>query len=141
MSTQGQGFLSAKAQVDEALAGEQLPSCALDEQGIKDQEERHARLAPSVVGLERDAETVVFCFADDFDRRALEEMVAVEQQCCPFFRFAFDEDERRLTVGVKEPEMQPALDAIAEHLGARLLSQGERSSRITTGISRLAMER
>ena len=63
---------------------------------------------------------MVFTFSEDYDRQALEEMVAVEEQCCPFFRFAFDEGRRELTVGVKTEEMLPALEAIASQLGARL---------------------
>jgi len=116
-------FSAAKEALDEALAKDELPSCALDEAGVQAQQARHARLAPSVTNLERQAETVLFAFSDDYDRQALEEMVAVEKQCCPFFDFAFNEGKRELTVGVKEEEMLPALEAIAAHLGARWVAQ------------------
>jgi hypothetical protein len=116
-------FSAAKEALDEALAKDELPSCALDEAGVQAQQARHARLAPSVTNLERQAEAVLFAFADDYDRQALEEMVAVEKQCCPFFDFAFNEGRRELTVGVKEEEMLPALEAIAAHLGARWEAQ------------------
>jgi hypothetical protein len=116
-------FSAAKEALDEALAKDELPSCALDEAGVQAQQARHARLAPSVTNLERQAETVLFAFSDDYDRQALEEMVAVEKQCCPFFDFAFNEGRRELTVGVKEEEMLPALEAIAAHLGARWEAQ------------------
>jgi hypothetical protein len=116
-------FSAAKEALDEALAKDELPSCALDEAGVQAQQARHARLAPSVTNLERQAETVLFAFSDDYDRQALEEMVAVEKQCCPFFDFAFNEGKRELTVGVKEEEMLPALEAIAAHLGARWEAQ------------------
>jgi hypothetical protein len=119
-TTDHQQFHEAKETLDAALAQDELPSCALDEQGVKEQQARHERLAPSVTSLERPGETVVFIFSEDYDRQALEEMVAVEEQCCPFFRFAFDEGRRELTVGVKAEEMLPALEAIASHLGARL---------------------
>jgi hypothetical protein len=116
-------FSAAKEALDEALAKDELPTCALDEAGVQAQQARHARLAPSVTNLERQAETVLFAFSDDYDRQALEEMVAVEKQCCPFFDFAFNEGKRELTVGVKEEEMLPALEAIAAHLGARWEAQ------------------
>src|SRR6266540_7425559 len=82
----------AKEKLDRTLTEGEVPSCALDEQGIKEQQARHARLAPSVIGLDHQDEAVLFTFAEDFDRTSLNEMVAVEEQCCPFFRFAFDED-------------------------------------------------
>jgi hypothetical protein len=122
-TTDDHQFSEAKEALDAALARNELPSCALDEQEVKEQQARHARLAPSVTNLERPGETVIFTFSEDYDRLALEEMVAVEEQCCPFFRFAFDEGKRELTVGVKEVEMLPALDAIASHLGARWEAQ------------------
>ena len=121
--SRGLQYSAAKEALDEALAKDELPSCALDEAGVQAQQARHARLAPSVTNLERQAETVLFGFADDYDRQALEEMVAVEKQCCPFFDFAFNEGKRELTVGVKEEEMLPALEAIAAHLGARWEAQ------------------
>jgi hypothetical protein len=111
-------FAAAKEALDAALARDELPSCALDEAGVQAQQARHARLAPSVTNLERPGETVVFTFAEDYDRQALAEMIAVEERCCPFFRFSFEEDIRELTVGVKEKQMLPALEAIASYLGA-----------------------
>jgi hypothetical protein len=124
-TTDDQQFRRAKEALDNALARNELPSCALDEQGVKEQQARHERLAPSVTNLERPGDTVRFTFAEDYDRQALEEMVAVEEQCCPFFRFGFDERKRKLTVGVKEEEMLPALEAIAAQLGARWEAQQE----------------
>jgi hypothetical protein len=109
-------FRESKEALDAALARGEVPSCALDEEGVEAQQARHARLAPSVVNLERRDEEVIFSFAEDYDRQALSEMVAVEQQCCPFFVFDIDESARRLTVGVKEKEMLPAIEAIASAL-------------------------
>jgi hypothetical protein len=116
-------FSVAKEALDAALANDQLPSCALDEAGIRAQQARHARLAPSVTNFERQGESVLFCFAEDYDRQALEEMVAVEKQCCPFFEFAFDQGTRELRVSVNDEELLPALEAIAFHLGARWEAQ------------------
>jgi len=53
-------------------------------------------------------------FARDYDRAALDELIAVERECCPFFTFGFDEQCRRLVVGVVERDAAAALDAFAE---------------------------
>jgi hypothetical protein len=123
MPTYQEDFLHAREKLDAALARDELPSCALDENGIKAQQERHARLAPSVTGLEWSGATVVFTFGEDYDRQALDEMIAEEEKCCPFFRFGFDPHERKLAVGIEQPEMLPALEAIASHLGAHWQGQ------------------
>jgi hypothetical protein len=70
-------------------------------------------LAPYVRARSRSGRTLVVEFVDGFDREVLDEMVATERECCPFFDLAFDEDSRRLTVAVREPEHEPALAAIS----------------------------
>jgi hypothetical protein len=112
-------FSAAMEALDLALASDRLPSCALDEAGVQAQQARHARLAPSLISFERRGEAVLFGFGETYDRQALEEMVAVEKQCCPFFEFTIDRAKRELRVSVTEKEMVPALEAIASHLGAR----------------------
>ena len=101
-----------------ATAKSAIPSCALDEQGLRDQQARHRRLAPGVISVTRRGNALLIDFASGFDRRALDEMVEVERQCCPFFRFAFDEKARRLTVTVAEPGQAPAMEALGAALGA-----------------------
>jgi hypothetical protein len=95
-----------------------LPSCALDEQGLQEQRARYARLAASVTAAERSDDRLHFRFAEDFDRAALTEAIAVERECCPFFEIAFDADKRELSVGVSDRRMLPALEAIAFALAA-----------------------
>jgi hypothetical protein len=109
MSTSpSEGFVEAKAQV---------PSCALDEDGVKAQQARHERLAPSVTGVSRTANAVIIGFAPGFDRQALDEVIAVERECCPMFAFAFDELQRQVMVTIEDPEQKAALDAIADAFG------------------------
>ena len=48
----------------------------------------------------------------------LRELIATENECCPFYRFDFRPELERLTIGVDSPEHRPALDAIAAALGA-----------------------
>jgi hypothetical protein len=101
---------------DEAV--EAIPSCALDEEGMRAQRDRYARLAPGVASVEREPEAVLVQFAEEFDRETLEAALAVERECCPFFVFDFDESARRLRATVRDPDQLPALDAMAHALSA-----------------------
>jgi hypothetical protein len=92
--------------------------CSLDEQGLREQRARYARLALSVTAVDRREGSIRFRFGEELDLQLLEEMVRVERDCCPFFRFAFDEEGRALTVSVEERELLPALEAIASDLDA-----------------------
>ena len=89
----------------------EIPNCALDETGLSEQRSRYERLAPSVDRIERSGEVVLVEFGDTLDRDELDQALAVERDCCPFFEFRF-EGERRLHVTVREAEQLPALDAI-----------------------------
>ena len=53
-------------------------------------------------------------FGPRLDFEALEETLAVERECCPFFRFAFDPAQRQLRTTVDDSAMLPALDAIED---------------------------
>src|SRR5437660_184558 len=87
---------------DEAIA--EIPSCALDEAGVREQRDRYARLAESVTRLDREAEAVSIEFREGFDQATLDQALAVERECCPFFRFEFSDSQRRLRVTVREAE-------------------------------------
>jgi hypothetical protein len=104
------------AAFDEASAG--IATCALDEQGVETQRDRYARLAADVDRLEREPEAVLVEFREGFERRLLEEALAVEKQCCPFLLFQLDDKARRLRASVRELEQLPALDAMEHALGA-----------------------
>ena len=94
-----------------------VPSCALTDAELTRQVERQRRLAPDVERAVRDGAALEVQFRPGFDRGALDEMIAIERECCPFFTFAFDEGERTLTIGVEEVKMAPALDALGYQLG------------------------
>jgi hypothetical protein len=93
-----------------AEAAQKIPTCALDQDGIERQ--RHA--GPVV----REPDAVAVQFRPGFDRDALDEALAVERQCCPFFEFEFGASDRRLRVTVKDQDQLAALDVIAEALSA-----------------------
>jgi hypothetical protein len=101
---------------DRALA--EIPSCVLDEAGRHEQRARYARLATSVARVQRKPEAVVIEFDQTLDPRVLEEALELERGCCPFFRFAFDQRDRRLHVMVADGTMLSALDAIADGFAA-----------------------
>ena len=94
-----------------------IPSCSLSAAGLERQRERHARLAPDVVGARRRGDDLLIRFAEGYDRAALDQLVAVERECCPFFALRIDDDERSLYVAVGDPAHRPALDALAAALG------------------------
>ena len=96
----------------------QIPTCALDEAGVREQRARYARLAPHVTTLKREPDALLIEFGEGFDRDALDEAIAVERECCPVFGFEVDRSKRRLRMTVAEPEQLPALDAMAQALGA-----------------------
>lgn len=103
-----------------ARARAKVPSCALDDAGLAAQRERHRRLASSVIAFRRNSSRLSIEFEPSFDRAALDEMVAVERECCPFFSFSFDDKMRRLEVGVTDEAFGGALQAIGHALGCEV---------------------
>ena len=101
-----------------SIGGVEISGCSLDQAGVRDQRARYARVAASVTSLVREEEALLVEFGPDLDRATLEEALAVERECCPFFRLAFDQSQRRLRVAVEGREHLPALDAIAHSLCA-----------------------
>ena len=92
-------------------------SCTLDADGMRAQRARYAQLAASATRVDRRGDVIVIGLGDDGDARLIEELIATETECCPFYRFDFRPDLERLTIGVETPEQRPALDAIAAALG------------------------
>lgn len=102
---------------DLPLAGP-IADCKLDLDGLRVQRGRYARLGESAVAVERADDHLVIRFDAALDEALLRETVAVESECCPFFRFDFSPAARTLSVDVSEASQLPALDAIAFALGA-----------------------
>ena len=92
-----------------------IPSCALDGEGRRRQQARLARLGPQVERAVHTGSSLEVVFAPGFDRAALEEVLAVERECCPFL--GIDVGERRLTIAVERDDDAPMLDVFAEALG------------------------
>jgi hypothetical protein len=93
------------------------PSCALDEAGLRLQLERYRRAGRGARLIERTPSRFVVELDEHADGRLVEDAIAVERECCPFFTLAWEPARRRLTASVSRLEHQPALDAIAFALG------------------------
>lgn len=96
-----------------------VPSCAASAEELHLQRERMRALGPSVIRYHRAEDRVTIEFSPELDDQLLDETLAVERECCPFFAFNLDERERRLTVSVADAEHRAGLDALVHALGVR----------------------
>jgi hypothetical protein len=87
-------------------------SCALDQAGLRLQLQRYRTAGQDARLIERTSRRLVVEFAAPVQRRLVDELVAVERECCPYFTLDWRPDRRRLAVSVSEAEHEPALDAI-----------------------------
>jgi hypothetical protein len=93
------------------------PACSLDPSGLGQQRERYRTAGRGARVIERSPRRLVVTVGDVVSKRDVEELVAVESQCCPFFELGWEPGARRLSVAVPTSEHEPALDAIAAALG------------------------
>jgi hypothetical protein len=89
------------------------PSCALDETGLRSQLERYRQAGQSARVVDRARRRLVVDLDRRVDPELVQELIAIERECCPFFTLGWEADRRRLTVSVSHAEHEPALDAIA----------------------------
>ena len=93
------------------------PSCALDEAGLRLQLERYRRAGQGARLIEQSHRHFVVELDAHVDCGLIEEAIAIERECCPFFALDWEPARRSLTVTVSHAEHEPALDAIAFALG------------------------
>jgi hypothetical protein len=98
-----------------------VSSCTLDERGTHEQLQRYGLVGKGAVVRERSRRRLIINVAEDVDRTCVEQLLAVEEECCPFFRIAWNPATRTLAVCVSRAEDEPALGAIAFALGLRRL--------------------
>ena len=79
---------------------------------------RYARLAGDVAEASREPRRLEVRFAEGYDRALLDEAIAIERECCPFFAIDLDHDARRLAIELPEGENTLLLDGISGALGA-----------------------
>ena len=94
-----------------------IPSCTLKAGEVGPQAERWRELARSAADIEYSGGELAISFGDDVPLAAMERVIAVESECCPFFRMGYDAEDKTLRMTVADAEHAPALDAIAERLG------------------------
>jgi len=93
------------------------PSCALEEAGLRMQLERYRHAGEGARLVEQTHRRFVVDLDERADGKLIEEAVAIERDCCPFFTLDWEPARRRLTVSVSHAEHEPALGAIAFALG------------------------
>ena len=76
-----------------------------------------SRLREKAQVLDDEPCRLVILVAESVAERVVAELIAVERECCPFFRLDWQPAGRCLTVGVGRADEAPALDAIRHALG------------------------
>jgi len=98
------------------------PSCALDEAGLRRQLERYRQVGRGGRLVDRTRRCLVVELDERVDFGLVEEAIATERECCPFFALDWRPAARRLTISVSQVQDEPALDAIAFALDLPLAS-------------------
>jgi hypothetical protein len=93
------------------------PSCALDEASLRSQYERYRQVGAGARLVDRSPRRLVVDLDDHVDTNLVDETIATERECCPFFELGWEPHRHRLTVSVSQPEQEPALEAIVFALG------------------------
>ncbi len=93
------------------------PSCALDETALRSQYERYRQTGMGARVVERSPLHLVVELDQHVDTRLVEETIAIERECCPFYELGWEPDRRRLSVSVSRPKHAQALEAISFALG------------------------
>ena len=90
-------------------------SCSLDSDGRAAQLARYAGLAPSVRSASRESMSLEVEFEPGYDSALLDELVAVERECCPFL--TIDSGDALLRISVEQHDDTPMLDVFTDLLG------------------------
>lgn len=94
-----------------------MASCGLDQAGLRAQRERYRRAGEGARLVERTRRHLVVDLDQHADTRLIEQAIAIERGCCPFFDLQWTPSRQRLSVSVSHRDQEPALDAIAFALG------------------------
>ena len=92
-------------------------SCSLDEAELGAQLARYRAVGAGADLLEQSSQRLVIRVGEPISDVVVEELVAAEWRCCPFFDLRWERRRRRLWISVSRPEEEPALDAIVHALG------------------------
>jgi hypothetical protein len=89
------------------------PSCGLDEMGLRLQRARYGKAGAGARVVQRTRRRLVVDLDQKVELKLVDELLAVERECCPFLELGWRPDARRLSVTVSQKRHEPALDAIA----------------------------
>jgi hypothetical protein len=103
-------------------------ACSLDEARLREQLERYRTVGRAASVKSRTERCVVLEVGDEAPDGVIEELVAVERACCPFFELDWQPASRRLTVAVASAAHVAALDAIVLALGFAATPKGREPS-------------
>lgn len=94
-------------------------SCSLDDFELGEQGARYRAAGRGALIVERCPRKLVIRVSDQVQDEVVEELIAVERGCCPFFDLNWDEAERRLAIAVPDAAHESALEAIVSALALR----------------------
>jgi len=95
-----------------------IAACRLDADGLRTQHDRYRRLGTVTVHVTRVPRRLTVEFSSAVDHDLVDQALAVERDCCPFFTLDYDPGTRRLTACVAEPALDAliaALDTLPHH--------------------------
>jgi hypothetical protein len=90
-----------------------VTSCSLDENGLRRQLARYRQAGAGARVIERSPRRLAVALDATVDPALIEQAIATERECCPFFELRWDPAARLLAISVAQREHEPALDAIA----------------------------
>jgi hypothetical protein len=91
-------------------------SCALDNAQLDVQLARYRRAGERARVVQDSPQELVIAVSEVVDDRMVEELVAIERSCCPFFTIDWAASERTLKIRVSTAQDVPALDAVRRAL-------------------------
>jgi hypothetical protein len=91
--------------------------CPLDETDLRAQLARYRVVGEGAAILEHSRQRLVLRVRPAISDVVVNELVAIERRCCPFFDLGWEPNERRLSICVSRSDHEPSLDAIAYALG------------------------
>jgi hypothetical protein len=92
-------------------------TCSLDEDGLRTQLERYRAAGDGAQVIEQGRRRLLIRIDDHTSAVVIEELIAVERSCCPFFELEWEPEARYLAVAVSRQEHEQALGMIAGALG------------------------